>query len=158
MDAQAKAWKREIDRLWSAPAFDYREAVSFVAEIARSEEPALRAAAAQALPNLRYACLKTADRMVKDLARRRFGAVRDALHALAAPRFGKRRSAGEIERMTPEEHHRRLLGLPLDRRLFGPEIHRAYKRVAKTVHPDAGGTERAFLELSAARDALMKAL
>jgi curved DNA-binding protein CbpA len=48
--------------------------------------------------------------------------------------------------------------LPLDRRLFGPEIHRAYKRVAKTVHPDAGGTERAFLELSAARDALMKAL
>jgi hypothetical protein len=96
--------------------------------------------------------------MTRALARRRFGAVRDALHALAAPRFGKRRSADEIEMMTPEEHHRRLLGLPLDRRLFGPEIHRAYKRVAKTVHPDAGGSERAFLELSAARDALMKAL
>ena len=158
MDAQAKAWKREIDRLWSAPALDYREAVSFVAEIAHSEEPALRAAASQALPNLRYACLKSADRMVKDVARRRFGAVRDALHALAAPRFGKRRSAGEVATMTPEEHHRRLLGLPLDRRLFGPEIHQAYKRVAKTVHPDAGGSERAFRELSAARDALMKAL
>jgi hypothetical protein len=26
------------------------------------------------------------------------------------------------------------------------------------VHPDGGGSERAFLELSAARDALMKAL
>jgi len=156
MDAQAKAWKGEIDRLWSAPAFDYRQAVSLAAEIARSEDPALRAAASQALPNLRYACLKTADRMVKDVARRRFGAVRDALHALAAPRFGKRRGADEM--MTPEEHNRRLLGLPLDRRLFGPEIHQAYKRAAKTVHPDAGGSERAFLELSAARDALMKAL
>jgi hypothetical protein len=94
--------------------------------------------------------------MVRALARRRFGAVRDALHALAAPRFGKRRSAGEM--MTPEEHHRRLLGLPSGRRLYGPEIHQAYKRAAKIVHPDAGGSERAFHELSAARDALMKAL
>ena len=92
MDAQIKAWKREIDRLWSAAALDYREAASFAAEMARSEEPALREAASQALPNLRDACLKTADRMTKALARRRLGAVRDALHALAAPRFGKRRS------------------------------------------------------------------
>ena len=156
MDAQTNAWKREIDRLWSAPALDYREAVSFVAEMARSEEPALRAVASQALPNLRHACLKTADRMTRALARRRFGAVRDALHALTAPRFGKRQSGGET--MTPEEHCRRLLGLPLGRRLYGPEIHQAYKRAAKAVHPDAGGSERAFHEVSAARDALMKAL
>ena len=60
--------------------------------------------------------------------------------------------------MTPEEHYRRLLGLPLGRRLFGPEIHQAYKRAAKTTHPDGGGNARAFHELSAARDALMKAL
>ena len=156
MGAQIKAWRHEIDRLWSAPALDYREAAAFVAEVARSEEPALREAASQALPNLRHACLKTADRMVKALARRRFGAVRDVLHALTAPRFGKRQSVDEP--MTPEEHYRRLLGLPSGRRLYGPEIHQAYKRAAKTVHPDAGGSERAFQELSAARDALMKAL
>jgi hypothetical protein len=36
------------------------------------------------------------------------------------------------------------------------EIHRAFKRAAKTAHPDGGGSEGAFLELSAARDALMK--
>jgi hypothetical protein len=156
MDMQAQEWKHEVERLWSAHALDDREAVRLVTEIARSEEPALQQAAAQALPSLRHACLKSADRMTKALARRRLGAVRDALHALTAPRFGKRRSAGHVP--TPEEHHRHLLGLPLGRRLFGPEIHQAYKRTAKTVHPDGGGSERAFLELSAARDALMKAL
>ena len=49
-----------------------------------------------------------------------------------------------------------MLGLPLGRRLSGPEIHQAYKRVAKRVHPDAGGNAREFQEISAARDALMK--
>lgn len=153
MNAQTKAWKHEIDRLWSAQALDYRAAASFAAEIARSEEPALREAAAQALPNLRHACLKTADRMAKALARRRFGAVRDALHALDAPRFGRRR-----EMPSPEEHYRHVLGLPLGRRLDGTEIHQAYKRAAKTMHPDGGGSERDFQELSAARDALMKSV
>jgi curved DNA-binding protein CbpA len=57
---------------------------------------------------------------------------------------------------TLEECYRQLLGLPLGRRLSGVEIHQAYKRVAKTAHPDAGGNAREFLELSAARDALMK--
>ena len=68
------------------------------------------------------------------------------------PRFGKRGTGLP----TPEEHYRRLLGLPLGRRLFGPEINQAYKRAAKTAHPDAGGNEREFLELSKARDALMR--
>jgi curved DNA-binding protein CbpA len=35
------------------------------------------------------------------------------------------------------------------------EIHRAFKRAAKTAHPDAGGNARDFLELTTARDALM---
>ena len=51
-----------------------------------------------------------------------------------------------------------MLGLPSGRRLFGPEIQQAYKRVAKKVHPDVGGSEQAFRELSAARDALLKSL
>src|SRR5258708_4365459 len=44
----------------------------------------------------------------------------------------------------------------LGRRHYGDEIHQAYKRVAKRAHPDAGGSAREFLELSAAREALMK--
>jgi curved DNA-binding protein CbpA len=49
-----------------------------------------------------------------------------------------------------------MLGLPCGRRLYGPEIREAYKRAAKTMHPDGGGSEQAFRELSAARDALLK--
>ena len=35
------------------------------------------------------------------------------------------------------------------------EIHQAYKRAAKTMHPDGGGNGHAFQELAKARDALM---
>ena len=154
MDAQLQEWKLAVDRLWSAAAPDYAQAARLVAEMARSEEPRLRQAAAQAFPSMRSALAKDADRGTKALAHRRLGAVRDVLHALSQPRFGKRGSSLP----TPEEHYRRLLGLPLGRRLFGPEINQAYKRAAKTLHPDAGGSEREFLELSKARDVLMKHL
>jgi hypothetical protein len=154
MDAQLQEWKLALDRLWSAAELDHAQAARLVVEIARSEEPRLRDAAAQALPSLRAALVGGTDPSARALARRRLGVVRDVLHALTAPRFGKRGSALP----TPEEHYRRLLGLPLGRRLFAPEINQAFKRAAKTVHPDAGGSEREFLELSKARDALMKRL
>jgi hypothetical protein len=157
MDAQIEDWKHGVERLWAAPAFDFRAAAQLAAEIARaSEEPTLRQRATSALPSLRAALAKSADRWSRDVAQRRFGAVRDCLHALSGPRFGKRGSKAATP--TPEEHFRRVLGLPLGRRLFGPEIKEAYKRAAKRVHPDAGGSERAFQELSAARDGLMKRL
>jgi hypothetical protein len=155
MDQQLKQWKLGIERLWSATALDYRAAAQLAADIARgAEEAPLRLAAAQALPNLRDALLKKADRGTRDLARRRLSVVRDMLHALDAPRFGKR-GAG-VRPLAPEERHRQLLGLPLGRRLFGPEIQQAYKRAAKTAHPDAGGNAQQFHELAAARDALMR--
>jgi hypothetical protein len=157
MDAQLGGWKQAADRLWSGAAFDHREAAALAAEIARDAgEPTLRQRTAQALPSLRAACAKGADRTSKDVAQRRFGAVRDCLHALTGPRFGKRQPGQAMP--TENERCRRMLGLPLGRRLFGPEINRAYKQAAKKAHPDVGGDERAFLELSAARDALMKSL
>ena len=58
--------------------------------------------------------------------------------------------------LTPEERYRQMLGLPLGRQLSGAEIHRAFKRAAKTAHPDGGGSAQEFLQLSAARDALIK--
>jgi hypothetical protein len=106
------------------------------------------------MPILRGAAQEAADQLTRDAARRRLGIIRDVLLALAAPQFGKRREA--VKPPTPEECHRQLLGLPLDCRLSETEIHRAYKRVAKHAHPDAGGNVEAFLKLSAARDALMK--
>jgi hypothetical protein len=156
MDAQLKSWKLVAERLWRAQAFDHREAAVLAAEIAHQcEEPTLRQRAVEALPSLRAACVKGADARSKAIAHRRFGAMRDCLHALSGPRFGKRRSA---EAPTPEEYYRRLLRLPLSGRLSAPEITRAYKRAAKQVHPDAGGNHSGFLELATARDALMKSL
>jgi hypothetical protein len=70
---------------------------------------------------------------------------------------GRARRGSTIDRQIPQ-HRQRALGLPLGRRLFGPEISQAYKQAAKKVHPDAGGSQHAFLELSAARDALMDAV
>jgi hypothetical protein len=154
MDRQLREWKLSIDRLWSA-APDYRQAERLAVEISRaSEDATLRQAASQALPNLRNASLKRADRSSKDLAWRRLGLIRDVLHVATAPRFGRRADASKL--LTPEESYRQMLGLPFDRRLTGPEIHQAYKRAAKTMHPDGGGNEHKFHELCAARDALMK--
>jgi hypothetical protein len=157
MDAQLTVWKRAADELAAADTFDHRAAAQLAGEIARQGTDAtLQQAAAQALPPLRAAVAKGADRRAKAIAERRFAAVRDALHAATLPRFGKRERADRM--LTPEERYRRLLGLPLERRLFGPEINQAYKQAAKKVHPDAGGSQGAFLELAEARDALMKRL
>ena len=156
MNVQLNTWKHEVERLWSALVLDFGQAARLVAEIAQQQDKAfLRQAAAQALPSLRQACLKSADRMTRDVARRRFGSVRDALHVITAPRFGRRRAE---DASTPSDYYRRVLGLPSGRRLFGPEIRDAYKRAAKKLHPDVGGSGPAFRELSEARDALMNDL
>jgi hypothetical protein len=155
MDHEIREWKLAVDRFWSAASPDYREIGRLVAEIAgNSKDESLQQAAAQALPGLRSAAAKSADRSAKEVARRRISVLRDVLHSLAAPRFGKRGIAPRA--LTPEEHHRQVLGLPLGRHLASAEIHEAYKRAAKTMHPDGGGNARRFQERAAARDALMK--
>lgn len=152
MDETYSAWKRSVDRLWLDPRPDWRAAARLIAEIAgASEDVTVRAAASQALPILR-ALLGRNDRATVDVARRRIGTLRNALHAAAMPRFGRR---GVTEEETLDARHRRMLGLPLHRRLAATEIHRAYKRAAKTAHPDGGGNGEAFLALAEARDALM---
>ena len=155
MDRQLSEWKAGIELIWSAPAPDYGEAARLAADIAAvSEEAILRQAAMQALPSLRKASRENTDRNIQDAARRRLGLVRDTLIFLTAPRFGKRQD--QARSPTPEERYRQMLGLPPGRRLSRAEIHQAYKRAAKTAHPDAGGNARDFLELSAAREALIK--
>ena len=155
MDRRIAEWKLGIERIWSAAAPDYHEAACLADDIARfSEQAMLRQTATQVLPILRSAAVATADRGIQDAARRRIGIVREALHTLTTPQFGRRQD--RVKSLSPEERYRQMLGLPLDRRLSVPEIHRAWKHVAKRAHPDAGGSAREFLELSAARDALMK--
>ncbi len=155
MDSKLSQWKHDVERIWSAATPDYREAARLAAEIADSSGTAiLRHAATQALPILRNAAPKNADPSTQDAALRRLRVIRAVLHQLTAPQFGQRETEAKLP--TPEQRYRQMLGLPLGRRLAGPEIHQAYKRAAKTAHPDAGGDARQFLELCAARDALMK--
>ena len=155
MDRQLSEWRLGVERICSAAAPDYAEAAHLAAEIARaSEEAVLRQAATQGLSILRSASAKTADPITREAARRRLGVISGVLHTLSTQQFGKR-DAGP-KPLAPGERYRQMLGLPIGRRLSRVEIHQAYKRAAKTAHPDAGGNAREFVELSAARDALMK--
>ena len=155
MDRQLSEWKLGVERICSAAAPDYQQAARLATKIAgASGEAALRQAATQALPILRAASANSADQSTKDAARRRLGVISDVLQKLSAPQFGRRET--DPKPLAPAERYRQMLGLPLGRRLSTPEIHQAYKRLAKRVHPDAGGNAREFQELSAARDALMK--
>lgn len=155
MERRLAEWKVELDRIWSAHAPNHDEALRLVQQIAgASEDEMLRQAASQALPILRAATHEDADHLTADAARRRLGVIREVLSALTTPQFGKRRAP--LKQLTAEERCREMLGLPLERRLSEAEIHRAYKLLAKRAHPDAGGNAQAFLELSAAHDALMK--
>ena len=153
MDRHVGEWKHAVDRFWQAEGPDWTEVAHVVTSIATtSEEPDLRHAATQALPSIRNAAANPQDHMTRVVARRRLGVVRDVLHELAAPKFGRR---GTEKTLTPEERYREMLGLPLGVRLAATDIHQAFRRTAKRLHPDAGGDAHAFLALSAARDALM---
>ena len=155
MDSKLREWQLDIERIWSADTPDWVEAARLADVIARvSEQTLLRQAATQALLILRHALAANAGHDIIEAARRRLGVIREALNELTTPRFGKRENP--IKSLAPEDRHRLLLGLPLDRRLSAPEIHRAFKRAAKSAHPDAGGSEQAFLALSAAREALIR--
>src|SRR5438477_12661893 len=154
MDRHVGEWKHAVDRFWQAEGPDWTEVAHVVTSIATtSEEPDLRHAATQAQPSIRNAAANPQDHMTRVVARRRLGVLRDVLHELTAPKFGRR--GAEPRTLTPEERYREMLGLPLGVRLAATEIHRAFRRTAKRLHPDAGGDAHAFLALSAARDALM---
>ena len=155
MERHLSEWKAELDRIWSAHAADFAQAVRLAQQIAvASEDETLRHAASQSLPILRSAAQPNAEQATRDAARRRLGVIREVIAALTTPQFGKRSTA--LKTLTPEERFRELLGLPLGRRLTEREIHHAYKLLAKQAHPDAGGSAEAFLELSAAHEALLK--
>src|SRR5665213_306835 len=155
MDRQLRDWKLGIDRLWMEAVPDWHEAARLAAHMAAAAgEETLRLAAAQSLPILRSARGDDADQATRQAARRRLGVLREALHELVNPRFGKRQDGPK--QLTSDERNRQMLGLPADGHLSAPEIHQAWKRAAKAAHPDAGGNADEFLALSAARDALIR--
>ena len=74
-----------------------------------------------------------------------------------------RREAQELRRrqlfrLDPEDEqdYREVLNLPMKGALQPSEINSAFRRLAKTAHPDAGGTSEAYHRITEARDALLK--
>jgi hypothetical protein len=86
-------------------------------------------------------------------AQRRLAVILDVLHDLTAPRFGRR--SGKPKKLSSEDRARKVLGLPLAVQLTCEDINQAYRRAAKGMHPDQGGSAEAFMELAAARDILI---
>ena len=74
-----------------------------------------------------------------------------------------RREAQELRRrqlfrLDPEDEqdYREVLNLPMKGALQPSEINSAFRRLAKTAHPDAGGSNEQYHRITEARDALLK--
>lgn len=154
MMERIEAWKLNLERLRSAPDADWDEAGRLATEIARgSSDTTLRQAAEQAVPILRQAARDGEADDIAGAARRRLAIIMDVMQGLTAPRFGRRSALPR--KLSSEERARKTLGLPLAVQLTCDDIHQAYRRAAKAMHPDHGGSEQAFLDLAAARDVLI---
>ena len=57
-----------------------------------------------------------------------------------------------------DHEHREILGLPFEGLLNLSEINAAFRQLAKTAHPDAGGSDEQYRRIVEARDALLKHL
>lgn len=55
-----------------------------------------------------------------------------------------------------QEEHRGTLNLPTEGALTPSEINAAFRRLAKTAHPDAGGSAEEYRRIAEARDALLE--
>jgi len=144
MMERLESWKLALERLRSAQSADWVEAGRLVAEIARmSSDVTLRQAAEQALPVLRQA-VDNDDHGVTLAAQRRVGVVLEVIHDLSAPRFGRRNAMPK--KLSREDRARKVLGLPLAVQLTCEDINQAYRRAAKGMHPDHGGSAQAFID------------
>lgn len=156
MTEQLNHWKMSVERLLSATETDWHEAARLATEIAGSATNVLLLhATTQAIPILRNAAQGGADRGIAPAARRRLLMLFDTLQQLTLPRFGMR--PARPKPLTAEERARKLLHLPLGKVLAAAEIRQAFRRAAKSAHPDLGGSVEAFRELIAAQDLLMRA-
>ena len=143
MMERIESWKLALERLRSASSVDWDEAGRLAAEIARgSSDASLRHAAEQAVPILRQAANDDDERDIVVAAQRRLGVILEVIHGLTAPRFGRRSALPK--KLSSEERARKTLGLPLAVQLTCDDIHQAYRRAAKAMHPDLGGNREAF--------------
>lgn len=68
--------------------------------------------------------------------------------------YGSVRRRGELSAAERRRYHH-LLELPKEAALNRAAINSAFRRLAKSAHPDRGGSHEAFVRLTEARDALL---
>jgi hypothetical protein len=54
-----------------------------------------------------------------------------------------------------DREHREILDLPVEGALEPAQVNAAFRRLAKTAHPDAGGSNEQYRRIAAARDGLL---
>jgi hypothetical protein len=67
----------------------------------------------------------------------------------------KRRAALFKLDFDDDQEYREVLNLPMEGALKTAEINAAFRRAAKTAHPDAGGSDEDYRSITEARDALL---
>jgi len=77
---------------------------------------------------------------------------------LRAEGLKKRRAYLFQPNLDDDQEHREALHLPIEGELTATEIKAAFRRLAKTAHPDAGGTSEDYRRIAEARDALLDQL
>ncbi len=71
----------------------------------------------------------------------------------------KRRALyAQFEGVTNQHAHREALDLPKDGALKPSDINAAFRKLAKSAHPDAGGSDEDYHRIVEARDALLEIL
>ena len=68
----------------------------------------------------------------------------------------KRRTLFFVATAGDDREHREVLDLPIESRLDLSDINAAFRRLAKTAHPDAGGSDENYRRIAEARDALIE--
>jgi len=68
----------------------------------------------------------------------------------------RKQQRGNPFQQASEREHRELLCLPLDGELEASEIKAAFRRLARTAHPDVGGSHELFIRITEARDVLLE--
>lgn len=68
----------------------------------------------------------------------------------------EKRRAFQLRAAFDDREHREVLNLPMEGALKPSAINAAFRRLAKTAHPDAGGSNEQYRRIADARDALLE--
>jgi hypothetical protein len=82
----------------------------------------------------------------------------DQINLRLEAREKRRRFLLDLDIHGDDREQRKILELPIEGLLKASDITAAFRQLAKTAHPDAGGSDENYRRIAEARDALLKKL